>query len=71
MNIPATVYLIHFARPYWHARHYIGYTALEDVDARMARHRAGGGSRLRGKCAVRRRKRIWASPMALGMVAAR
>jgi predicted GIY-YIG superfamily endonuclease len=31
-----TVYLIHFDRPYHHARHYIGYT--DDVDARLAGH---------------------------------
>jgi predicted GIY-YIG superfamily endonuclease len=46
ISIPATVYLIHFARPYKHAKHYVGYTALESVDDRMARHRDGRGSRL-------------------------
>jgi predicted GIY-YIG superfamily endonuclease len=45
-----TVYLIHFDRPYHHARHYIGYT--EDVDARLARHHAGNGAKL--LAAVRR-----------------
>jgi predicted GIY-YIG superfamily endonuclease len=39
-----TVYLIHFDRPYHHARHYIGYT--DDMDARLARHHAGNGSKL-------------------------
>jgi predicted GIY-YIG superfamily endonuclease len=38
------VYLVHFARPYRHARHYLGYTA--DVGARAARHAAGHGARL-------------------------
>jgi predicted GIY-YIG superfamily endonuclease len=38
------VYLVHFARPYRHARHYLGYTA--DLDAREIRHRAGHGARL-------------------------
>lgn len=46
MNIPATVYLIHFERPYKHAKHYVGYTALETIEERMARHREGRGARL-------------------------
>ncbi len=39
-----TVYLLHFKRPYKHARHYIGYTT--DLAARLAEHRAGRGARL-------------------------
>ncbi|MEU4225991.1 hypothetical protein AB0F17_16980 [Nonomuraea sp. NPDC026600] len=39
-----TVYLLHFARPYKHARHYIGWTS--DLDARLAEHQAGHGARL-------------------------
>ncbi|HEY6794051.1 MAG TPA: hypothetical protein VI248_05155 [Kineosporiaceae bacterium] len=39
-----TVYLLHFHRPYQHARHYIGWTA--DLDARLAEHAAGRGARL-------------------------
>jgi predicted GIY-YIG superfamily endonuclease len=39
-----TVYLLHFDRPYKHARHYIGWTL--DLTARLAAHRAGQGSRL-------------------------
>lgn len=39
-----TVYLIHFARPYKHARHYLGYTA--DLPARIEQHRNGTGARL-------------------------
>ena len=38
------VYLVHFAEPYRHARHYTGWTA--DLDARLKLHRAGGGARL-------------------------
>lgn len=38
------VYLIHFERAYRHACHYVGYT--EDLDARLAAHRAGNGARL-------------------------
>jgi hypothetical protein len=44
--LAGTVYLLHFDRPYRHARHYLGWTADETVDARLARHRAGGGARL-------------------------
>jgi predicted GIY-YIG superfamily endonuclease len=38
------VYLLHFQRPYKHARHYIGWTI--NLKARLARHRAGNGARL-------------------------
>jgi len=36
------IYLLHFDRSYRHARHYLGYT--EDIEARLAAHRAGRGS---------------------------
>jgi predicted GIY-YIG superfamily endonuclease len=39
-----TVYLLHFDRPYKHARHYIGWT--DDLDARLAAHQTGQGARL-------------------------
>lgn len=39
-----TVYLLHFDRPYHHARHYIGWA--RDVDARLAVHATGHGARL-------------------------
>lgn len=38
------VYLLHFARPYKHARHYLGTTT--DVPQRLEQHRAGTGARL-------------------------
>ena len=38
------IYLLHFERSYHHARHYLGYT--DDLDARVAAHRAGHGSPL-------------------------
>ncbi|MFB7722301.1 hypothetical protein [Nocardia sp. NPDC056100] len=41
---PGTVYLLHFDRPYRHARHYTGWTS--DLDNRLAEHRAGRGARL-------------------------
>lgn len=37
-------YIIHFDRPYKHARHYIGVT--RDLDKRLALHRSGQGARL-------------------------
>jgi predicted GIY-YIG superfamily endonuclease len=39
-----TVYLLHFDRPYRHARHYTGWAA--DLDTRLAEHAAGRGARL-------------------------
>lgn len=39
-----TVYLLHFDRPYRHARHYLGWTT--DLDARLAAHTTGRGARL-------------------------
>ncbi|MFG1999727.1 hypothetical protein ACGFNU_11325 [Spirillospora sp. NPDC048911] len=38
------VYLLHFAQPYKHARHYIGWT--RDLAGRLAQHEAGSGARL-------------------------
>jgi predicted GIY-YIG superfamily endonuclease len=42
--IIGTVYLLHFDRPYHHARHYVGFT--RNLARRTARHRAGNGSPL-------------------------
>jgi len=39
-----TIYLLHFDRPYQHARHYTGWTL--DLDNRLAKHAAGRGARL-------------------------
>ena len=39
-----TIYLIHFNRPYKHARHYLGST--NNLAHRLQRHRSGNGSRL-------------------------
>jgi predicted GIY-YIG superfamily endonuclease len=43
-DYPGTIYLIHFDRPYRHARHYVGWSA--NLEARLADHRRGAGSRL-------------------------
>ncbi len=39
-----SVYILHFDRPYHHAKHYVGYA--KDVEARIERHKAGNGARL-------------------------
>lgn len=49
-KIMATVYLIHFDAPLKHARHYIGYTALESLDMRINRHKSGNGARILAAC---------------------
>lgn len=43
-NTTGTVYLLHFSEHYKHAGHYIGYT--DNLDERLARHKAGNGARL-------------------------
>jgi hypothetical protein len=45
-SLPAgpVVYLLHFATPYQHARHYLGWS--ECLRARLAHHLAGRGARL-------------------------
>jgi predicted GIY-YIG superfamily endonuclease len=41
------VYLIHFERPYRHARHYVGYSRnAEAFERRIEHHRNGTGARL-------------------------
>lgn len=42
------VYLIHFDRPYVHARHYLGFVdgGEAELARRLDRHRAGQGARL-------------------------
>lgn len=39
-----TVYLLHFDRPYHHARHYMGWTT--NLDSRLSSHANGSGARL-------------------------
>jgi predicted GIY-YIG superfamily endonuclease len=43
-GIPGTIYLLHFTRPYRHARHYTGWT--DNLAARLAAHHKGQGARL-------------------------
>jgi hypothetical protein len=45
MSTPGgTVYLLHFERPYKHARHCLGFA--DDLDRQLILHRAGRGARL-------------------------
>lgn len=44
--VAGTVYLVHFSRPLHHARHYLGWTAAENLANRLARHAAGRGARI-------------------------
>jgi predicted GIY-YIG superfamily endonuclease len=37
-----TIYLLHFNRPYRHARHYLGFS--RDLHARLAEHASGQGA---------------------------
>ena len=39
-----TIYLLHFSKPYYHVRHYIGWTT--NLTKRLAQHRKGQGARL-------------------------
>jgi len=39
-----TIYLIHFSKPYKHAKHYLGWT--ENLTKRIAKHRKGQGAKL-------------------------
>lgn len=43
-DVPGTIYLFHFERPYKHARHYLGWTTQLEVRAQA--HSNGQGSRL-------------------------
>jgi predicted GIY-YIG superfamily endonuclease len=38
------IYMMHFDKPFKHAKHYVGYTT--NFEKRLERHRKGGGSRL-------------------------
>jgi predicted GIY-YIG superfamily endonuclease len=44
-GLPGVIYLLHFSRPYQHARHYTGWTG-DDVLDRLERHATGRGARL-------------------------
>lgn len=41
-----TIYLIHFKKPFGHAKHYLGWTSGDSIDKRIDRHRKGRGARL-------------------------
>jgi predicted GIY-YIG superfamily endonuclease len=41
---PGVIYMLHFDRPYRHAKHYVGWT--DDLFDRLDQHAAGRGARL-------------------------
>jgi hypothetical protein len=45
-GVAGTVYVLHFKPGYKHARHYIGWTAGDDINARRQVHLHGHGSPL-------------------------
>lgn len=45
-NVPGTIYLLHFDKPFWHAKHYLGWTEGDSLDERLDKHRKGQGSKL-------------------------
>lgn len=51
MSVPGVVYLVHLVEPIAHARHYLGWA--KRLDARIAHHRAGSGSKLLAEAARR------------------
>lgn len=46
LGVTGTVYVLHLEPAYRHAGHHVGWTADEDVDARVRAHLAGRGSPL-------------------------
>lgn len=44
VDVPGTVYLLHFGRPYFRARHYVGWST--NFRRRIEQHRSGSGSPL-------------------------
>lgn len=45
-GVQGTIYLLHFDRPFGHAKHYTGWTGNGDIDRRIDAHRRGEGARL-------------------------
>lgn len=45
-NLFGCVYLIHFDRPYKHAKHYIGFAEFGNLKKRIEEHRKGSGCNL-------------------------
>lgn len=44
-NVPGTIYLLHFDRPFGHAKHYLGWTE-GPLENRLNAHATGNGSKL-------------------------
>lgn len=41
-----TIYLLHFDRPFGHAKHYLGWAENQNWSERIEQHRSGQGSKL-------------------------
>lgn len=43
-----TIYLIHFSKPHYHARHYLGFVDgdIQKLNKRLEKHRKGTGAKL-------------------------
>lgn len=47
MVVGIVVYLLHFSRPFWHARHYVGFVDSADgLQRRLEDHARGQGARI-------------------------
>lgn len=46
VDVPGVIYLLHFDRPFGHARHYLGWTGDGRLESRLAHHAAGTGANL-------------------------
>lgn len=45
-NVQGSIYLLHFDRPFKHAKHYVGWTEDDTLEPRLEDHRRCRGSRL-------------------------
>lgn len=43
-DVPGTIYIIHFERPFHHARHYVGWA--DDIEKRLQDHWMGRGAKI-------------------------
>lgn len=43
-NVPGIIYLLHFSRPFKHARHYLGWAGEGRLEQRLEHHKRGTGA---------------------------
>lgn len=46
LDVPGVIYLLHFSEPFRHASHYLGWTGLGRLEARLGHHERGTGANL-------------------------